>query len=95
MGKRRIDVDKYNIQRRLFEEYNRMFPGIVALENQVVNNVMATGYVRMLGGRKRRLWSADNLGVDDIKRVFVNSLIQGSAAVVLKLAMVALTEQYW
>ena len=80
---------------KYYEEYNRMFPGIVALENQVVNNVMATGYVRMLGGRKRRLWSADNLGVDDIKRVFVNSLIQGSAAVVLKLAMVALTEQYY
>ena len=88
----KIPVD---VAYKYYEEYNRMFPGVAALENQVVNNILVNGYVRLLGGRKRRATDADKLDVEGIKRVFVNSLIQGSAAIVLKMAMVRLLDEYY
>ena len=40
----KIPVD---VAYKYYEEYNRMFPGVAALENQVVNNILVNGYVRL------------------------------------------------
>jgi len=81
---------------KYYAEYNNMFPGIARLENKVVNSVLSLGYIRMIGGRKRRLQlSEENFDVNTIKRVFLNSLIQGSAAVILKMTIVDLMNEFY
>jgi len=78
---------------RYYEEYERAFPGTVQLREDVLDSVLMKDYIRMLGGRKRRNKPGE---LDDkyIGRVFLNSLIQGSAAIILKLAMISLFNEF-
>lgn len=77
---------------KFYEDFDRQFPGQAELKKAIINMVLDRGYIRMVGGRKRRL----NQSVDEkgIERMFTSSLIQGSSAIVLKLAMIKLFERY-
>jgi DNA polymerase-1 len=69
--------------------YYRTFSGIPKLRKRVLETVLANGYIRTLGGRKRRL-VGDIRDWDEgsIERLFMSHLIQGGAAVVMKLGAI-------
>ena len=77
---------------KFYQDFDRQFPGQADLKKAIINMVLDRGYIRMIGGRKRRL----NQSVDEkgIERMFTSSLIQGSSAIVLKLAMIKLFDRY-
>jgi DNA polymerase-1 len=69
--------------------YYRTFSGIPKLRRRVLETVLANGYVRTLGGRKRRLeGNIADWDEGSIERLFMSHLIQGGAAVVMKLGAI-------
>lgn len=83
--------------KRFLEVHQQMFPEIYKFKNKVLE--VAKGrkppHVRTILGRKRRLpalWSQDFGTRGYAERQAVNSLIQGSAADIIKLAMVRLNQ---
>lgn len=67
--------------------YHSRAPFIKKLADQVKAKVEATGFVKTLLGRRRR-FTADEKGRYEFTHKSLNALIQGSAADIMKLAMV-------
>lgn len=83
--------------KRFLEIHERAFPEVYRFKEKVLATCRSRRppHVRTMFGRKRRLPAifADNFGVrGQAERQAVNSLIQGSAADLIKLAMVRLNE---
>jgi DNA polymerase-1 len=79
----------------LLAAYHRTYPGIAAWVAAVHEQVAATGEVRTLYGRRRYLpniSSTYDYQVAAARRQAVNTVIQGTAADLLKLALVRLNE---
>lgn len=87
-------VTKMDVEhaKAFYREYDKAFPKTVLLGKDIVASVLDKGYIRMIGGRKRRL--PEDMKEDVIERNFVSALIQGSSATVLKLAMINIFDQF-
>jgi DNA polymerase I len=88
-------VDRLNIPRKEGEEfvarYLERFPAVRAFREQVVERAQEEGYVRTLMGRRRAIpeLRSGNPNTRRLgERLAVNTLIQGTAADIIKLAMV-------
>ncbi len=89
-------ADRLNIPRKEGEEfvarYLERFPAVRAFREQIVEQAQADGYVKTLMGRRRpipELRSA-NLNTRRLgERLAVNTVIQGSAADIIKVAMIS------
>lgn len=71
--------------------FNEVYTGISGCVKDIETLCMKQGYVKTILGRRRRIpeiWSNDNSELGHAKRQAFNSVIQGSAADVLKAAMV-------
>lgn len=95
-----LRVDELTAQERI-EEFHRTYPGIRKFIEKVLESVAKTGYVETLNGRRRyfphlQVVSAEeevqNQQQDAMKaqyeRQAVNTMIQGSAADILKMAII-------
>ena len=81
--------------KRFLQIHQEMFPEIYRFKNKVIATCKSRRppYVTTLLGRKRRLpaiWSSDRGTSGKAERQAVNSLIQGSAADIIKKAMIRL-----
>jgi len=90
---RRIEGMDVEGARKLIDDYKKRFTGIDSFMNQCVQEAMATGYVTTMLGRRRRIPQIESsraqvraLG----ERLAINTVVQGSAAELIKLAMVNL-----
>jgi DNA polymerase I len=88
-------ADRLNIPRKEGEEfvarYLERFPAVRALREQVVERAQEEGYVRTLMGRRRTIpeLRSGNPNTRRLgERLAVNTVIQGTAADIIKLAMV-------
>jgi DNA polymerase I len=88
-------ADRLNIPREEAEEfiaaYLARFPRVAALMAETIERATEEGYVQTLWGRRRQVpelrarnWQVRSLG----ERLAVNTVIQGTAADIIKLAMV-------
>lgn len=80
---------------QLLEDFYKAFPKIQQLRLKIEKQAERDGYVTTLCGRKRRLPDMQIPDHDDYKyqeahRQSLNSVIQGSSADIMKLAMIAL-----
>ena len=79
--------------KKFINAYFRRFEGVAAFKKQTLRDAKKFGYVKTLLGRRRRLpdiHSSDWGKESAAERAAVNSPIQGSAADLIKLAMVKL-----
>lgn len=77
--------------------YFKTFPGIKTYTEEVAQTMRDKGYVKTLIGRRRRIreiYSSDKGLYARARRQTVNSIIQGSASDVLKVAMVRINEEF-
>jgi len=88
-------ADRLNIPRKDGEEfvarYLERFPAVRAFREEVVERAQADGYVRTLMGRRRAIpeLRSANLSTRRLgERLAVNTVIQGTAADIIKVAMV-------
>ena len=75
------------------EDWYDAFPGVRDLKQQTLEDARKRGFVRTLSGRKRRLpdiRSEDYIARGGAERQAFNTRIQGSAADIIKLAMISL-----
>jgi DNA polymerase-1 len=88
---RRIEGLTVKAAQELINAYNKRFPAIEQFLNQCVMNAQSQGYVETLLGRRRPLPDIHS-GVLQIRnaaeRMAINSVVQGTAADLIKLAMV-------
>jgi DNA polymerase-1 len=93
---RRIDGMDVASAAELIEAYNKRFPRVVRFMNECVNKARADGYVQTITGRRRPL-SDIHSGVIHIRnmneRMAINSVVQGSAADLIKIAMVNIHQE--
>lgn len=78
-------ADKY------IKDYLRSFPGVQAFMENTVEQAKATGYVSTMFGRKRpvpELKASNKMVQAAGKRIAMNTPVQGSAADIIKMAMV-------
>jgi len=90
---RRIDGMTLDRAERLIATYNERFPGIRKFMEKCVMDARAMGYVQTILGRRRYIpelaspvLAQRNAG----ERMAINSVVQGSAADLIKLAMLAI-----
>ena len=90
---RRIEGLGVDEAARLIQEYKVRFPGIEAFMQECVRHALEHGYVKTIMGRRRAIpelrsnnRARRNLG----ERLAINTVVQGSAADLIKLAMVNL-----
>jgi DNA polymerase-1 len=88
-------ADRLNIPREeakeFIDSYLQRFPRVEAFIAQTIENAREEGYVRTLWGRRRQVpeLKARNYQVRSLgERLAVNTVIQGTAADILKLAMI-------
>jgi len=88
-------ADRLNISREeakaFIDSYLARFPRVEAFIAQTIENAREEGYVRTLWGRRRQIpeLHARNYQVRSLgERLAVNTVIQGTAADILKLAMI-------
>jgi DNA polymerase I len=90
---RRIDGMTVPRADELIRAYNKRFPGIEKFMRECVEQARSTGYVETILGRRRPLPDIHS-GVINIRnmneRMAINSVVQGSAADLIKLAMLNL-----
>lgn len=88
---RRIDGLDVRGAGELIKTYNRRFPGIERFMHQCVEKARADGFVETILGRRRPVGDIHS-GVVALRnaaeRVAINSVVQGSAADLIKVAMV-------
>ena len=78
------------------ESYKNTYPGVAAYLTDVVQKAKETGYVTTLFGRRRyipELIATKKTTVSFGERIAMNSPIQGSAADIIKAAMVRLDRE--
>jgi len=83
--------------KEIIDNYKAQFPGIQKYMDDTINFARETGYVQTLMGRKR--WLKDINSANFTVRGFaernaINSPIQGSAADMIKLAMIRVHEEF-
>jgi DNA polymerase-1 len=90
---RRIDGLDVEGARKLISDYKKRFTGINSFLGTCVEEAVSTGYVSTMLGRRRRIPQIESsraqvraLG----ERLAINTVVQGSAAELIKLAMVNL-----
>ncbi|HQY87117.1 MAG TPA: DNA polymerase I [Tepidisphaeraceae bacterium] len=90
---RRIDGLSLDAANTLIDTYNKRFPSIQRFMNECVMFAKSNGYVETIMGRRRPLPDI-NSGVINIRnmneRMAINSVVQGSAADLIKKAMIDL-----
>jgi DNA polymerase-1 len=90
---RRIDGMSISTAATLIETYNKRFPGIESFMRECVEQARSRGYVETILGRRRPLPDIHS-GVINIRnmneRMAINSVVQGSAADLIKVAMLNL-----
>jgi DNA polymerase-1 len=89
---RRIESLDVEGARRLIGEYHRKFPGISRFLDRCVAQAESLGYVTTILGRRRPIpqVQSHNRSVKSLgERLAINTVVQGSAADLIKLAMVA------
>ncbi len=77
--------------RRLIDQYFKEYLGLKKYMEETVNFARTNGYVRTMKGRKRKLRdinSKNNLARSGAERIAINTPIQGTAADLIKLAMI-------
>jgi len=77
--------------KEIIDNYNQQFPGVKKLMDENIEFARAHGYTKTIMGRKRYLKdinSSNNTVRSAAERVAVNSPIQGSAADLIKVAMI-------
>jgi len=88
---RRIEGLDVRSAQDLINAYNKRFPAIQQFLNQCVMNAQTQGYVETLFGRRRPLPDIHSAIVqlrNAAERMAINSVVQGTAADLIKLAMV-------
>ncbi len=90
---RRIDGMDVEAAKKLIADYKKRFTGIDSFLQTCIMEAMSTGYVTTMLGRRRRIPQIESpraqvraLG----ERLAINTVVQGSAAELIKLAMVNL-----
>lgn len=78
--------------KEFYRAYDIMFPLVKELKEGIVLEVLQRGYIRMLGGRKRRNQNETDPRL--IERYFMSGRIQGSAAIIMKLGMINCFDRY-
>ncbi len=76
--------------------YKQRFPGITTFLQQCVSQALANGYVETMLGRRRPILDIESSNPSRralAERMAINSVVQGSAADLIKLAMVDLQDQ--
>jgi DNA polymerase-1 len=77
--------------RQYIDRFFRGYPQIRAFINRVQQQTFRTGYVEMITGRRRHFHEyKDNRWFNTIARQAINTKIQGSAADLIKIAMIKL-----
>ncbi|MBR6211697.1 MAG: DNA polymerase I, partial [Bacteroidales bacterium] len=82
--------------RNFIEEYFRSYPGVKAYMDRVISEAREKGYVETIFGRKRFLPdinSKNAVARGLAERNAINAPIQGSAADIIKLAMIAVSRR--
>jgi len=74
--------------RQLLDRYHSAFPEVSGLQRRIEYTLMDRGYVKTPWGRRHRCWDASKEAYK-----FVNYLVQGTAADLLKASLVSLHEQ--
>ena len=80
----------------LIANYFMQFQGLKNYMEETVENARKNGYVKTLSGRKRILrdiTSNSGLARSNAERVAINTPVQGSAADMIKLAMIAIHDE--
>jgi DNA polymerase-1 len=88
---RRIDGLSIQAASELIDSYHRRFPRIKKFLDQCVDHARQHGYVQTILGRRRPVFEIDTRIVqrrNAAERVAINSVVQGSAADLIKVAMV-------
>jgi DNA polymerase-1 len=84
---------------RFIDQYFARFPGVVAFMEQTIMECKRQGYVQTLSGRKRWIQGVRDFAALEARkkkvllepeRMAVNTVIQGSAADLIKMAMIAI-----
>lgn len=94
MGAHRLSQElkiSFNEARQFIESYFKTYPGIQSYLERTVKDALEKGYVTTLLGRRRyipELRSAKQVTAEYGKRLAVNTPVQGSAADIIKLAMI-------
>ena len=81
--------------REYIETYFKKMPGVLVFRDKVIAEAKEAGEIRTFSGRRRNLPEINSRNKNlqsQGERLAVNTLIQGSAAEIIKLAMIALDE---
>ncbi|QDU33740.1 DNA polymerase I [Poriferisphaera corsica] len=90
---RRIESLDNDGAKQLINDYKRKFPGIDSFLQQCVEEAETDGYVKTIMGRQRSIGHLDSKNPQTRalgERLAINSVVQGSAADLIKIAMVNL-----
>lgn len=77
------------------EQYHRRYPGIKQFLQQCVDQASGSGFVQTILGRRRRIRNIDSSNRTQrefARRTAINTVVQGSAADLIKVAMVRVHE---
>ena len=83
--------------RNYIEGYFAQYPGVSVWMETVIAEVMATGYVATLWGRKRyipTIFEKNRVLHEEAKRMAVNTKVQGTAADIMKLGMIEIARKF-
>ncbi len=83
--------------RSYIEGYFAQYPGVSVWMETVIAEVMATGYVATLWGRKRyipTIFEKNRVLHEEAKRMAVNTKVQGTAADIMKLGMIEIARKF-
>ncbi|KAF2956687.1 DNA polymerase I [Marinitoga sp. 38H-ov] len=73
------------------KKYFELYKNVEKYQHNILSNLEKNGYVETLFGRKRFLGNL-RLNKNDLKRIAINTPIQGTASDIMKLAMIKLDE---
>ena len=80
----------------IISKYFEQFPGIQNYINETIDSAKKNKYVETIFGRKRAIWDIDSengIRKKAAERMAINMPIQGSAAEMIKVAMIAIQEE--
>jgi DNA polymerase-1 len=83
--------------RQYIDQYFRRYPGVREYIERIKENARRDGYVRTILGRRRRIRDIDSRNRvlrEAAERMAINAPIQGSAADIIKLAMIRIDREF-
>ncbi len=81
--------------KEIIDEFYNSYPGLKEFEEKVISYAKENGYVKTILGRRRyikEIYDDNKFNADFGKRAAVNSVIQGSAADLIKIAMIQIQD---